>query len=257
MPSPERERDDSELAARARALLLAERTGVLSTLSVHRPGFPYGSVTPYALSRRRQPIILISSLAAHTKNLLADPRACLFVGDQRAADDPQAGARVSLLARAAAVPTEEQADARARYLARVPQARRYFETHDFSLWELAVEELRLIAGFGKICWMDGAAVRSDPERDPLRAEAAGICRHMNEDHAEALRTFCQAAGADPAAVRMVSVDALGFDLETAADRLRLDFPDEVTTPDGVRRAVIARLGQARKTLAEATGTKLS
>jgi putative heme iron utilization protein len=257
LPSPERERDDPDLAARARALVLAERTGVLSTLSVHRHGYPYGSVTPYALSCRRQPIILISSLAAHTKNLLADPRACLFVGDQRAADDPQAGARVSLLARAAPVPAEEQADARARYLARVPQAQRYFATHDFSLWELAVEELRLIAGFGKICWMDGAAIRSDPERDPLRAEAAGICGHMNDDHAEALRTFCQAAGVHPAAVRMVGVDVLGFDLETDADRLRFDFPDEVTTPDGVRRAVIARLAQARKTLAETAGTELS
>ncbi|HET6280896.1 MAG TPA: DUF2470 domain-containing protein [Polyangia bacterium] len=253
MPSrPSSERDDSELAARARALLLAERTGVLSTLSVHRAGYPYGSVTPYALSRRRQPIILISSLAAHTKNLVADPRACLFVGDHHAADDPQAGARVSLLARAAVVPPVEQADARARYLARVPQARRYFETHDFALWELAVEELRLIAGFGKICWLSGAAVQSDPDDDPLRMHAPGICQHMNEDHADALQIFCQAAGTDPSAVHMVGVDALGFDLETASDRLRFDFLDEVTTADDVRRAVIARLAQARKTLAEPT-----
>src|SRR5437660_1717093 len=120
---PPAEKDSDDLPRAARALLASERTGVLSSISVHRPGYPYGSVTPYAPSRRGQPIILISTLAAHTKNLLADPRACLFVGDRAAADDPQAGGRVSLLGRAARVPEDEAADARARYLAQQPQAR--------------------------------------------------------------------------------------------------------------------------------------
>src|SRR5262245_62023453 len=93
-PSP------SEAAVRAaRALLAAESVGVLSTISVHRSGFPYGSVTPYALSASGAPVLLLSRLAAHTKNLLVDPRASLFVGDRSAAEDPQAGARVSLLGR--------------------------------------------------------------------------------------------------------------------------------------------------------------
>src|SRR5258708_19252182 len=88
-----------DLPHAARGLLASERTGVLSSLSVHRPGYPYGSVTPYAPSRTGQPIILISTLAAHTKNLLADPRASLFVGDRAAADDPQAGGALSPLGR--------------------------------------------------------------------------------------------------------------------------------------------------------------
>src|SRR4051794_6521063 len=83
----------SETAVRAaRVLLAAESVGVLSTLSVHRAGFPYGSVTPYALSAEGAPLLLLSRLAAHTKNLLADPRASLFIGDRTAAEDPQAGA---------------------------------------------------------------------------------------------------------------------------------------------------------------------
>src|SRR4051812_29889260 len=121
---------DDDLPKRARALLFAERNGVLSTNSVHRPRYPYGSLTPYALSCRGAPIIFISTLAAHTHNLVADPRACLFVGDSGSADDPQAGGRVSLLGRAARIPGTEEADARARYLARVPQAAGYFRTHD-------------------------------------------------------------------------------------------------------------------------------
>lgn len=232
----------------ARALLAGERTGVLSTISVHRAGYPYGSVTPYAPSRRGQPIILISTLAAHTKNLLVNPRASLFIGDRVAADDPQAGGRVSLLGLAARVPDSEAADARARYLARQPQARGYFRTHDFQLWELAVEELRLIAGFGRISWLSGAVIRRAPEEDPLRAEAAGICAHMNQDHGDALATYCRAAGQDAAGARMVGVDAHGFDVETDGDRLRFDFPAEVATPGDVRRAVISLLKQARAQL---------
>jgi putative heme iron utilization protein len=142
----------------ARELLAAESVGVLSTISVHRAGFPYGSVTPYALSAGGAPLLLLSSLAAHTKNLLADPRACLFVGDRTAAEDPQAGARISLLGRAARVTTDADADARARYVARWPKSAAYFQMSDFALWELTVEELRLIAGFGEIRWLPASAL---------------------------------------------------------------------------------------------------
>ena len=150
----------SEAAVRgARALLAAEKVGVLSTISVHRAGFPYGSVTPYALSARGAPLLLLSRLAAHTKNLLADPRASLFVGDRSAAEDPQAGARVSLLGRMSSVPAADEADARARYVTAWPRAVDYLALGDFSFWRLEVEEARLIAGFGEIRWLEGAALR--------------------------------------------------------------------------------------------------
>jgi putative heme iron utilization protein len=239
---------NDDLPESARTLLATERTGVLSTISVHRPGYPYGSVTPYALSKRGQPIVLISTLAAHTKNLVADPRASLFVGDRAAAEDPQAGGRVSLLGVASRVPESESTDARARYLARQPQARGYFQTHDFQLWEFSVEELRLIAGFGRIAWLDGVTLKRRPEADPLAGAAAEICAHMNDDHGDALQTFCRAAEQDGSGARMVSVDGLGFDVETAGDRLRFDFPAEVTTADQVRAAIIALLKQARARL---------
>jgi len=152
----------SEAAVRAaRALLAAESVGVLSTISVHRPGFPYGSVTPYALSAQGAPLLLLSRLAAHTKNLLADSRASLFVGDRSAAEDPQAGARISLLGRVAPLPTADATaveDARSRYLAIWPRAADYLALGDFSFWRLEVEEARLIAGFGEIRWLDGKAL---------------------------------------------------------------------------------------------------
>jgi len=232
----------------ARALLFAERHGVLSTISVHRAGYPYGSLTPYALSSRGAPIVLISTLAAHTKNLVADARACLFVGERPGGDgpeNPQAAGRVSLLGRVARVAPADEADARARYLARIPDAASYFQTHDFQLWELAVEEARLIAGFGKIGWVDGAHIMRDPQQDPLRADAAGICAHMNDDHADALRTFCDARRTDASDARMVGVDSLGFDIESAGGRLRFDFPRALSTSEEVRVEIIALLRAAR------------
>jgi hypothetical protein len=117
--------------AEVRALLESESVGLLSTTSVHRPGYPYGSLTPFALSARGTPLLLLSGLAAHTKNLLADPRACLF-GRAVHVDEP---------------------DARARYLARHPKAAAYFQLRDFAMWELIVEEARLISGFGTMRWI--------------------------------------------------------------------------------------------------------
>jgi putative heme iron utilization protein len=136
-----------------RTLLEAEAVGLLSTLSVHRAGFPYGSLTPFALSAQGRPLLLLSGLAAHTKNLLADPRASLFVGDRNAVEDPLAGARASLLGRAARVAAADEPDARARYVARHPRAEAYFQLRDFALWELVLEEARLLSGFGSMRWL--------------------------------------------------------------------------------------------------------
>jgi heme oxygenase (biliverdin-IX-beta and delta-forming) len=136
-----------------RALLEAESVGLLSTISVHRAGFPFGSLMPYAISALGAPLLLLSALAAHTKNLLADPRASLYVGDRAASEDPVAGARVSLLGRAVRVADDDEADARARYVARHPRAEAYFALRDFALWQLVIEEARLISGFGSMRWL--------------------------------------------------------------------------------------------------------
>jgi putative heme iron utilization protein len=150
--------DGDDLAARARALLHRQQQGVLSTISVHRPGYPYGSLTPYALSRRGAPLILVSALAAHTHNLRADPRASLFVGADDPSGDPQAGTRLSVLGRFARVDAADEPDARARYAQQLPRAAANAQTPDFQLWEMTIEEVRLVAGFGQIAWLDGGAI---------------------------------------------------------------------------------------------------
>lgn len=239
--------------AAARRILRAERQGALATISLHKPGWPFGSIAPYALSARGEPLLLLSALAQHTKNALADPRASLLVQESAGlapGADPQAHGRVTLLGRIARVLAAEHDDAQARYLARHPQAARTAAGHDFRFHSLSIEEARFIGGFGKICWVDGAAMLLDPAQDPLRPHSEAICRHMNEDHSEALALFCRhLRGLSGAAARLLAVDAHGFDVEQGAagarERVRFDFGQALSTPDEVRRAMVALVRAAR------------
>lgn len=257
--APEREArlaaESEDPAAGARRLLRAERQGALATLSLHKPGYPFGSVAPYALSGRGEPLFVMSALAQHTRNALADPRASLLVQESAglAADaDVQAHGRLTVMGRIAAVEGADEEDARARYLARHPLAARTAGGHDFRHYKLSVEEARFIGGFGKICWIAGRSMVIDPAQDPLAPHAAGICRHMNDDHQEALALLCQRFRSLPGpGARMVAVDAFGFDVEHGAhehgahQRVRFDFPDPVSTPNEVRRAMVALVQAAR------------
>jgi len=149
-------------AALARALLRNGRVAVLATHSARRPGQPFQSLAPYALSREGEPILLLSAIAQHSQNLAADPSASLFLYDVAAAErDPGTAARTALLGRVRRVPASDEADARARYLARHPDARTLLGL-DFSLHVLSVEEAQIVGGFGAAGWIAGAELR-EPE----------------------------------------------------------------------------------------------
>jgi heme iron utilization protein len=127
------------------AMLSAHDRGILSTLSARYGGYPFGSLTPYALTDRHMPILLLSQLAEHTRNLQADPRASLFVQ----AGESQADSRVTLLG------SVEDGDVslRERYVARHPEAESYFAMADFGLYVLRVKHVRFVAGFGEMGWL--------------------------------------------------------------------------------------------------------
>jgi putative heme iron utilization protein len=145
-----------------RELLRAQNAGVLCTISERLQGSPFGSLASYALTSRGEPIFLFSRLAQHTRNIDADPRATLFVYDGLGArEDPQTGRRTALAGRVERVAPEQVEDARARYLARHPQAEPYFDL-DFSLYRLAVEHVHFVGGFAQAAWLDvGEVVREE------------------------------------------------------------------------------------------------
>nr|WP_218884074.1 pyridoxamine 5'-phosphate oxidase family protein [Burkholderia guangdongensis] len=134
-------------------------SGTLGTIARDPQGYPYPSVVPYALDARHRPVILVSSLAEHTRNLVADPRAGFFVVDAPDGDVRDAE-RATLLGRIARLSADDP-HLVARYLRYEPDGERYLALGDFSFWVLDVERLRYIGGFGRMGWVDGAAL------DPL------------------------------------------------------------------------------------------
>jgi putative heme iron utilization protein len=149
-------------AALAQALLASQRVGILATLSDRHGGAPFTSLAPFAVSGRGNPLLLLSDLAQHTRNLAADPRASLFVHDPAAAaEDPRTAARLSIVGRVRRIAPAEEADAKAAYLARHPESRGLFAL-DFGLYELDVDEAQLVGGFAAAGWIPGDALRAHP-----------------------------------------------------------------------------------------------
>jgi putative heme iron utilization protein len=138
---------------------------VLATLSARRAGWPFASLVAYALSAAGAPLLLLSALAEHTRNIAADPRASLLVQDQTNGD-PLAGGRVTLLGHVEAIAAANYDDLKARYLAAHPQALDYFALADFKLFALIVSEARYVGGFGDMGWLEGERLRDalSPER---------------------------------------------------------------------------------------------
>lgn len=144
-----------------RALLVGERQGILATLSARRGGWPFASVAPYALSSEGEPLLLMSDLAEHTRNVRADARASLLVQDSAALADPQAGSRLTLLGRVEPLEAGDAGEARARYLDRHPHSEGYFDMADFHLYVLRLAEARFVSGFGDMGWMNAERLRQE------------------------------------------------------------------------------------------------
>lgn len=222
----------------ARRLMRAHTNGLLSTLSVDMPGWPFGSVAPYVLDYSAQPILLLSDLAQHTHNMHADNRVSLLAWEQEKDDIQQAG-RVTLLGRAAEISMDEPL--RDRYLRYLPQAQQYFAVHDFRFYRLAVERVRFIGGFGDIHWIRGEdyVLAADSYAPSLAEAEAGAVSHMNTDHRDALIRYCRAYGADDPEPRLIGIDPEGFDVMTRTGRLRIGFSSVVRNPSDLRAAFVA------------------
>lgn len=216
----------------ARCYLRARQHGVLSTLSRRVDGYPYGSVVPFVLDYEARPIILVSRLAEHTRNLAADARTSLVVRDDT--DDVQAGARLTLIGNAATIDCDSPL--RERFLRYQPQSRQLLGLGDFSFWRINPVTLRVIAGFGAIHWVSAAEFA--PPTQALAQVEADIVAQMNRGHQEALRACCKASlGREVNEAMLLGVDCDGFDARADGVRLRFDFPRTAPDADAVSRAL--------------------
>ena len=237
---------EPSLAERARTLVFQARIGSLSTHSRKFPGFPFGSLMPYAADDAGRPVMFISSMAMHTQNLLQDARTSLFIADPGAAGDPLGAARVTLIGTAEEAPAEDVSEL---YLSRYESARQWQDFSDFAYYRIDVSGIYYVGGFGVMGWIS-AREYSEARPDPLAESGADIIRHMNEDHADVLRLVAlRFAGEESDRAVMTAVDRLGFHLRLHSnDRVhgcRVPFLREVATPEDARLVLIEMARQAR------------
>jgi heme iron utilization protein len=231
---------DARLAAKK--LLREGRSGALASLAPGS-GDPYCSLVNVATAPDGAPLMLLSTLAVHTKNILADARVSLML-DERKGGDPLEGARVMLSGSCAQTPASAAAGA---YLRRHPEAEMFAGFGDFAFYRIDISRAHLVAGFGRIVDLKPEDILSDTAdaQALIEAEADAIA-HMNADHADACRLYAtKLLGAADGEWRCVGIDPEGIELQNGQSALRLFFLQRVTGP-GPLRAVLKQLAdQAR------------
>lgn len=240
-------------AERARTLMASTTTGSMATMAAGEDGYPFGSIVTYALDGVGRPLLCLSDIAEHTRNLKANPKTSIMVIEQADRDTDQlALGRVTLMGEVTAVPESDRAEVNAAYRAAHEHAY-YADFDDFAYYRMDIKSVRFVGGFGHMSWVTSDAyAEADP--DPLRPHAAGILQHMNTDHADALVAYCQAFGNEPntTEAKMLTVDRYGFDVlainTDGRKAVRIPFGELCDTPDAVRAATIRLVAEARAKL---------
>lgn len=229
-------------AEQSRTIAHHGRLASLSTWAVDPDGFPYGSLVQYALTSQGNPLLLISDLAEHTQNLRQDGRASLLIWQNQSHQDPLAAGRVTLLGRAQLAPPEELNN----YLEVHPQASLYASFKDFHLWQLQIERVRYVGGFGEMSWVSGFDY-ARAEVDPVAALAEGIIRHMNEDHLDAMILLAsKKLGSPVLKAEMVACDGAGYRLRVDGGKsLHIPFSRRLRNSNEVRKEFVEQVGNAR------------
>jgi len=239
------EEEKSKRGAAARRLIRGREHAALAT---SLGGRPYVSLVATACDLDATPLLLLSDLAQHTRNLLAEPRVSLLFDATAGYADPLAGPRLTLLGR-----TERCDDPRlaARFAARHPGSATYAGFADFHLYRVVIERGHFVAGFGRIAWIEGENLRFAADAAALAVAEPEIVADTNRDHADAVALYARRLlGRAGEGWRMTGIDPEGLDLrrptEAGGEMARLDFTEPVLSPAAARRALAALAERARR-----------
>jgi hypothetical protein len=205
-------------------------------------------VVPYAVLPSGDPVVFLSDIAEHTKNLERDPRASLFLADPDARERPQTGARMSMLVRARRPAGAEERAAEEAYFARFPSSAAMRGTHGFFVWVLEVDRIRWIAGFGNMGWI--ARAEWTGAADPLAPHAAGIVDHEPRPRRRGGGPRGPPRGREGrlrASSRWTAAASTSGDRRRhASHAVRLPFDAPVSSPAEVRKVVMTMVASARR-----------
>jgi putative heme iron utilization protein len=231
-----------------RLLRAADRAALATTLAGRDDAtpapWPYASLVLLACDHDAAPLLLLSDLAEHSRNIAADARVALLIDGTAGRLDPLTGPRVTLLGTA-----EKTSDARlqARFVARHPAASLYADFADFHLYRVAVARAHFVAGFGRIHWIAAAEVGFGAGA-ALAADEAALLDRLNETAGLADRLARQETGRSAAGWRITGIDAEGIDLRREGMVARAEFAAAVAAADAIGAAVdsLLRRGKARQ-----------
>ena len=235
-------------AEHARTIIASTNVGTLATLSAD--GAPWASFVTYGLLGGA-PVLCVSNLAEHGRNLTADKRASIAIVEPNSGTDPLASGRVTLAGVVEQPQGDERATARDAHLAAVAAARYYIDYSDFSLWVLRVARVRWVGGYGRMDSATGEAYAA-AEPDPVQPKAAGAVDHLNADHAGALVEMAKALGGYPDATSATCTDAdrYGLDLRVVTERgiayTRVGYAAPIDSIDELRSATVQLVRLARE-----------
>lgn len=230
-------------AVDARGLIRRAQTASLATID-SRSGDPHVSLVTTATGSDGAPVLLLSALATHTKNLREHARASLLFQDITGHVDPLEGSRITVTG---ALETTDNPTLHRRFLAKNPSSELYAGFADFAFYRLAIERGFFVGGFGRIRELepDALLLPTGPSQTMADAEP-DIISHMNEDHSDAIALYAtRLLGADSGPWRMIGCDCEGCDLRLNDAVLRLDFPRLVTDLNAIRQVFIELAERAR------------
>jgi hypothetical protein len=236
-------------ALEARRLVRAAGSAALATQA---NGQPFASLVTPAAAPDLSPLLWLSTLSEHTRQLQTEPRCALLFTGEPDGPNPQTTPRVTLTGQAERVEGAEAAALKARWLARHPYAALYADFGDFALWRIAPGGALLVGGFARAVRLRLADLLPEPAAvAALAAAEAGIIEHVNADHADAVAAIAegllgQAPLAAGEAWRMVAVDVDGADMAAGERVCRLHFSRPVSAAEGVRAELVRAARDGRK-----------
>jgi putative heme iron utilization protein len=228
-------------AALGRRLLRGQGRAALAT---SLRGAPYVSLVLVAADLDASPLLLLSDLAQHSRNIAFDPRISLLLDGTAGYPDPLTGPRLTVVGQAEAVDDPRRL---ARFTAHHPTSSSYSGFADFRLYRVTIERGHLVAGFGRIHRIEARDLLFASDAGALAAAEPAILKHMNEDHKEAIADYAQRLlGQSGTGWVMTGIDPEGIDLRCGGDIARLDFAAPVLTPQAARAALVELAENARK-----------
>jgi heme iron utilization protein len=231
--------NDSPGAFGRRLLRGQDRAALATSLR----GAPYVSLILVVADLDASPLMLLSDLAQHRRNIAFDPRVSLLLDATRGHPDPLTGPRLTLIGKAEIV---EDPRPLARFTAHHSTSAVYSGFGDFHLYRVTAERGHLVAGFGRIHWIEGRELRFADDTRSLAAAEPEILEHMNEDHSPAIANYARRLlGLRGVGWRMTGLDPEGIDLRADGETARIEFAAPVLTPQAARAALAQLAEKAR------------